>query len=106
MFRFETANTIMDIHRRFCPGFTIWCNAEVIGSRRALEMAMSSPKEELVVKELQELMSLETELQMKWKSLKRAGKGMRASFVSSLRELQTRTQQLERLLDSSQQRVA
>jgi hypothetical protein len=67
---------------------------------------MSSRKEELVVKELQELRSLETELHMKWRRLKRAGKGVQASFVSSLRELQTRTQQLELLLDSSQQRVA
>jgi hypothetical protein len=64
---------------------------------------MSSRKEELVVKELQELKSLEIELQTKWKRLKRAGKGVGASFVSSLRELQTRTQQLERLLDSPQQ---
>ena len=61
---------------------------------------MSSRKEELVVKELQELRSLETELQMKWRRLKRAGKGVRASFVSSLRELQTRTQQLELLLEA------
>ena len=64
---------------------------------------MSSHKEQLVVRELQELMSLESELQMKWKRLKRAGKGVRASFVSSLRELQLRTHELERLLDSSQQ---
>lgn len=61
---------------------------------------MSSHKEILVVRELQELMSLETELQMKWKKLKRAGKGVRASFVSSLLELQTRAHQLEQLLDS------
>ena len=66
---------------------------------------MSNHKEELVVKELQELNRLETELQTKWKRLKRAGTGMRASFVSSLRELQTRTQQLEQLLDSSQQQA-
>ncbi len=62
---------------------------------------MSSHNEEMVVKELQGLRSLETELQMKWKRLTRAGKGVRASFVSSLRELQVRTQQVERLLDSS-----
>ncbi len=67
---------------------------------------MSSHKEIMVVKELQQLMSMETELQMKWKGLKRAGKGVRASFVSSLLELQTRAQQLERLLDSNQQPVA
>jgi hypothetical protein len=66
---------------------------------------MSSHKEKFVVKELQELNRLETELQAKWKRLKRAGSGMRASFVSSLLELQTRTHQLERLLDSSQQRT-
>jgi hypothetical protein len=63
---------------------------------------MSNHREALVVKELQELRSLESELQMKWKRLKRAGTGMHASFVSSLRELQTRTHQLELLLDSSQ----
>jgi hypothetical protein len=62
---------------------------------------MSSHKELLVVRELTDLMSLETELQRKWKSLKRSGKGVRASFVSSLLELQTRAQQLEQLLDSS-----
>lgn len=67
---------------------------------------MSSHKEQLVVRELTELMSLETELQMKWKGLKRAGKGVRASFVSSLLELQARAQQLEQILDSSQQRAA
>jgi hypothetical protein len=66
---------------------------------------MSSHNEKLVVKELGELKSLESELQMKWKGLKLAGTGMRASFVSSLRELQTRTQELERLLDSSQQQA-
>jgi hypothetical protein len=60
---------------------------------------MSSRKEELVVKELQELMNLETQLQTKWRSLKRAGKGGRASFVASLRELQTRAQNLEQVLD-------
>lgn len=64
---------------------------------------MSDRKEELVVKQLQELNRLETELQTKWKQLKRAGSGMRASFVASLIELQTRTHQLERLLDSSRQ---
>jgi hypothetical protein len=63
---------------------------------------MSNRKEEFVVKELQELNRLETELQTRWKRLKRAGTGMRASFVSSLIELQTRTHQLERLLDSQQ----
>jgi hypothetical protein len=67
--------------------------------------AMSNRKEEFVVKELQELNRLETELQTKWKLLKRAGTGMRASFVSSLIELQTRTHQVERLLDSSEQRA-
>lgn len=67
---------------------------------------MSNHNEELVVKELEELKSLESELQMKWRRLKRAGGGMRASFVSSLLELQTRTQQLERLLDSPGQRAA
>jgi hypothetical protein len=66
---------------------------------------MSNHKEVFIVQELRELNRLETELQMKWKRLKRAGAGMRASFVSSLRELQTRTQQLEQLLDSSQQRA-
>jgi hypothetical protein len=63
---------------------------------------MSNRKEELVVKELQELNRIESELQTKWKKLGRAGTRMRASFVSSLVELQTRTQQLERLLDSPQ----
>jgi hypothetical protein len=67
---------------------------------------MSSHKEELVVKELQELRSLETHLQTKWKRLKSAGKDARASFVQSLVELQTRTQQLERVLDSVGQRAA
>jgi hypothetical protein len=67
---------------------------------------MSSHKELIVVRELQELMSLETELQMKWKRLKRAGKDVRASFVSSLLELQTRAQELEQLLDSPQQPAA
>jgi hypothetical protein len=70
-----------------------------LGDPLANETVMSSHKEELVVKELQELMSLETELQMKWKRLKRAGKGVHATFVSSLRELQTRAHQLEQLLD-------
>jgi hypothetical protein len=60
---------------------------------------MSNHKEAFVVRELQELNRLEVELQAKWKKLKRAGTGMRASFVSSLRELQTRTQQLEQVLD-------
>lgn len=69
-------------------------------------MAMSRHKEELVVKELQELKSLEDELQMKWKRLKGAGKGVGASFVSALRDLQIRAHELERLLDSGQQRVA
>jgi hypothetical protein len=67
---------------------------------------MSVYKEELVVKELQELMNLETQLQRKWKSLKRAGKGVRASFVASLRDLQMRAHQLEQVLDSPNQRVA
>jgi hypothetical protein len=80
-------------------------DAGMFGSRLATATAMSSRKEELVVKELQELKSLEIELQTKWNRLKRAGKGVGASFVSSLRELQMRTQQLERLLDSSQQRM-
>lgn len=69
-------------------------------------MAMSRHKEELVVRELQELKSLEEDLQMKWKRLKRAGKGVRASFVSSLRDLQIRAHELERLLDSGRQPVA
>jgi hypothetical protein len=59
---------------------------------------MSNPKEAFVVKELQEIRSLETELQMKWTRMKRAGKGIRATFVSSLRELQTRTQRLEQIM--------
>jgi hypothetical protein len=67
---------------------------------------MSSHNEELVVKELQGLISLESELQMKWKRLTRAGKGVQASFVSSLRELQVRAIQLEQLLDSPPQRVS
>jgi hypothetical protein len=75
------------------------------GSQLAMQKAMSNHKEEFVVKELQELNRLESELQTKWKRLRRAGSGMRASFVSSLLELQTRTHQLERLLDSSQQRA-
>jgi hypothetical protein len=70
-----------------------------LGSKPALTKGMSSLIEELVVKELQGLMNLETELQTKWKSLKRAGKGVRASFVTSLRELQTRAQSLEQALD-------
>jgi hypothetical protein len=77
-----------------------------LGDRLAWRKPMSSRKEELVVKELQELRNLESQLQMKWRRLKRAGKGVRTSFVLSLRELQMRAQQLERLLDSSQQRVA
>jgi hypothetical protein len=64
---------------------------------------MSIHKEALVVKELQELKSLETQLQTKWKGLKRAGKGARAAFVQSLLELQTRARQLERVLDSPRQ---
>lgn len=64
---------------------------------------MSSRKEILVVKELQELKSLETQLQTKWKSLKRAGKRARAAFVQSLAELQTRAHELERVLDSAGQ---
>jgi hypothetical protein len=67
---------------------------------------MSSHKEELVVRELQELKILETQLQKKWKSLKGAGKGVRASFVASLRELQMRAHQLERVMDSPSQRPA
>ena len=67
---------------------------------------MSIHNEELVVKELQDLMSLETELQRKWKGLKRAGKGVRASFVTSLQELQIRAQQLEQMLDGSAERAA
>jgi hypothetical protein len=61
---------------------------------------MSNHKEALVVKELQELKNLETQLQTKWKSLKRAGKDVRLSFLASLQELQTRAQQLEQVLDS------
>jgi hypothetical protein len=61
---------------------------------------MSNHKEALVVKELQELKNLETQLQTKWKSLKRAGKDVRVSFIASLQELQTRAQQLEQVLDS------
>jgi hypothetical protein len=61
---------------------------------------MSNHKEALVVKELQELKNLETQLQTKWKSLKRAGKDVRLSFIASLEELQTRAQQLEQVLDS------
>jgi hypothetical protein len=60
---------------------------------------MSSRKEELIVKQVQELMNLETQLQTKWKSLKRSGKGVRAAFVVSLRELQMRTHNLEQVLD-------
>jgi hypothetical protein len=71
-----------------------------------LHKAMSSHKEELVVKELLELKNLEIQLQMKWKRLKRAGKGVRAAFVSSLGELETRAQQLEGLLDSPKPRAA
>jgi hypothetical protein len=67
---------------------------------------MSIHKATIVVKELQELKSLETQLQMKWKSLKRAGKSARASFIESLVELQTRTHQLERVLESAEQRAA
>ena len=78
----------------------------LFGDRLAQGNAMSRHNEELVVKELQELRSLEGDLQMKWTVLKRAGKGAHASFVASLRELQARTQQVERLLDSNQQRVA
>jgi hypothetical protein len=66
---------------------------------------MSSHKEVLVVRELQELKNLETQLQTKWKSLRRAGKDVRASFVASLRELQVRAQQLEHVLDSPNQRA-
>jgi hypothetical protein len=67
---------------------------------------MSSHREDIVVRELQELKNLETQLQMKWKSLKRAGKDVRASFVASLLELQTRAQELEQALDSPTQRAA
>ncbi len=67
---------------------------------------MSRHKEELVVRELRELKSLEEELQTKWNRLKRAGKGVHASFVSSLRDLQIRAHELERLLDSGQQPIA
>jgi hypothetical protein len=93
---------------RFAPDFVVdqWqYQPEMLWQPFCYSKAMSNHKEEFVVKELQELNRLETELQTKWKGLKRAGKGMRASFVSSLIELQTRTQQLERLLDSSQARV-
>jgi hypothetical protein len=67
---------------------------------------MSSQREEFVVKELQELRNLETQLQTKRKRLNHAGKGVRTSFVSSLRELQSRTQQLEQILDSPTRRAA
>jgi hypothetical protein len=98
----------MRVWCRFAADFIVdklWRNPEMLWPLTCLPIAMSSHKEELVVKQLQELKSLETELHTKWKRLKGAGTGMRASFVSSLRELQTRTQQLELLLDSSQQRV-
>lgn len=64
---------------------------------------MSNRKEVFVVKELQELNRLESELQTKWKRLKRAGTGVRSSFLSSLLELQTRALELERMLDSNTQ---
>jgi hypothetical protein len=67
---------------------------------------MSSEKEEFVVKELQELRNLETQLQTKRKRLNHAGTGVRISFVSSLRELQARTLQLEQFLDSPRLRAA
>jgi hypothetical protein len=76
------------------------------GSRLAMGNDMSSQKEEFVVKELQELRNLETQLQMKRKRLHRAGEGVQVSFVSSLRELQSRTQQLEQLPDSPKRRAA
>jgi hypothetical protein len=66
---------------------------------------MSNHTEELVFKQLQDLKSLEIELQTKWKKLKRAGKHARTSFVSSVRELDTRAQLLEHLLDSPNQRA-
>jgi hypothetical protein len=67
---------------------------------------MSSQKEEFVIKELQELRNLETQLQTKRKRLHHAGEGVRTSFVFSLRELQSRTQQLEQLLGSPKRRAA
>jgi hypothetical protein len=76
------------------------------GSRSASQGDMSNRNEELVVKELLELKSLETQLHKKWTRLKRAGKGVRVSFVSSLYELQTRAHQLDQLLDSPKQRAA
>lgn len=98
-------NRAFPIRNRFLPPALPFHQIEN-GSRLAKGKAMSSLNEELVVKELQELRSLECELQAKWSGLKRAGNGVRASFVSSLGELQTRTQRLEQLLESCQQQVA
>ena len=60
---------------------------------------MSNRRELVIVKELDELKELECRLQYRWKNLARAGEKVRGAFLSSLDELKTRTQRLERLLD-------
>lgn len=55
-------------------------------------------RELMIVKELEELFELETWLEKKWKVLRRAGRKVQTSFVSSLRQLKFRGLRLERLL--------
>ena len=67
---------------------------------------MTKYQDEPVVKELMELKDLESQLQLKWKGLKRAGKGVQEAFLLSVFELQARASRLEQALDSATQRTA
>jgi hypothetical protein len=62
---------------------------------------MSHHEEDQVIRELLELRSIEEQLHSKWKRLGRSRKDVRASFISAMRELESRAEQLERVLDSS-----
>jgi hypothetical protein len=60
---------------------------------------MSNHREQIIVRELEEIRALESRLQRSWKTLWRAGEKVQRSFISSLNELKTRTRRLENMLD-------
>jgi len=62
---------------------------------------MSKDREKLVVRELQGLREMESQLQADWNALRRAGGKVRASFLVSLYELESRARRVEIFLEDS-----
>ena len=64
-------------------------------------VSMSNQREQRVLNEIEEIRNLEWYLRLKWTQLNGAGTDERSSFLSSVRELDRRTAQLEQLLSAA-----